>query len=70
MTRLVSGLCCLFIFCSAFADEVKDAPIPETMNTMGIAAFFILFIGMCVGFFAWMWWKNKQDKEGKEGKEK
>ena len=66
MTRLISGLCSFLVFCPAFAEDVKDAPIPTTMNVMGIVVFFVLFVGMCVGFFVWMWWKNKHDKEGKE----
>ena len=66
MTRFIAGLYPLLVVFSAYAADVKDAPIPEKTNVVGIAIFFILFIGMCVGFFVWMWWENKQDKEGKE----
>ena len=62
MTRLLAGLVPLLVFCSAYAEDVKDAPIPTEMNMMGIAIFFILVVGMCAGFFVWMWWKNKHDK--------
>lgn len=66
MTRFIAGLYPLLVVFSAYAADVKDEPIPETMNVIGITVFFVLFIGMCVGFFAWMWWKNKQDNEGTE----
>jgi len=63
MTRLISGLCSLLVVCSAYAEEVHDAPIPETTNVWGIAIFLILFVGMTVGFFAYMWWRSKHGKE-------
>ena len=63
MTRLISGLCALLFFCAAYAVDVKDAPPPETTNIIGITIFFVLFIGMCAGFFGYMWWKHKNNKE-------
>ena len=63
MTRLLSGLFPLLVFCSAHADEVKDAPIPTTTNVIGIVIFFALFVGLCAGFFVYMWWRHKHDKE-------
>ena len=63
MTRLISGLCSFLVLCSAYAADVKDAPIPETTNVWGIVIFFILFVGMSVGFFVYMWWKSKNKKE-------
>ena len=63
MTRAISGFCTFLVLCSAFAADIKDAPPPETTNVMGIAIFFILFVGMCVGFIAYMWWRHKNHKE-------
>ena len=63
MTRLIAGLYTLFIAFSAYADEVKDAPIPEHTDVVGITIFLVLFIGLCVGFFGYMWWKHKNGKE-------
>ena len=63
MTRLLSALVPLLVFCSAFADEVKDAPPPVATNVVGIVIFFVLFIGMCGGFFGYMWWRHKHNKE-------
>jgi fluoride ion exporter CrcB/FEX len=63
MTRFLAGLCSFLVFFSAFAEDVKDVPPPETTNVLGIAIFFILFIGMCAGFFGYMWWRHKHGKE-------
>jgi Mg2+ and Co2+ transporter CorA len=63
MTRAISGLYTFLVLCSAYAADVKDEPIPETTNVLGIAIFFIVFFGLCIGFFVWMWWKNKHNKE-------
>ena len=63
MTRLISGLSTFLVLCSAYADEVKGAPPPETVNVVGIAIFFLLFVGMSVGFFVYMWWRSKNNKE-------
>jgi hypothetical protein len=63
MIRLLSGLIPLLVFCSAFAEDVKDAPIPETANVVGITIFLVLFVGTCVGFFVYMWWRHKHNKE-------
>jgi hypothetical protein len=63
MTRLVAGLCCLLALCPAFAEDVKDAPPPATTDVMGIAIFFLIFVGLSVGFFVYMWWRHKHGKE-------
>ena len=63
MNRLIAALYSFFIAFAAFAEDVKDAPIPEHTDVVGIAVFFILFIGLCVGFFGYMWWKHKHGKE-------
>ena len=63
MKRLLSAICALMVIASAYAVDVKDAPPPETANVMGIALFAVVFVGLCVGFFAYMWWKQKKDDE-------
>ena len=63
MTRLVTGLYSFLLFLPAFAEDVKDAPPPEHTNVVGIAIFFGLFIALCVGFFAYMYWRHKNNKE-------
>ena len=63
MKQLLSAICALIVTASAFAVDVKDAPPPETANVIGIALFVIVFVGLCVGFFAYMWWKQKKEDE-------
>lgn len=63
MMRALTGLGTFLILCSAYAEEVKDAPPPETVNVIGIAVFFAIFILMCVGFFGYMWWRHKNNKD-------
>ena len=63
MTRLIALLSPLLIAFSAFAEDVKDVPPPAQTDIVGIAIFFVLFIGLCVGFFGYMWWRNKHGKE-------
>ena len=63
MTRLLAGIIPLLGIFSAFAEDVKDAPPPATTDVVGITIFFVLFIGLGVGFFGYMWWKHKQGKE-------
>ncbi len=65
MTRLIAGFYSFLIAFSAFAEDVKDAPIPEHTDVVGITIFFVLFIGLCVGFFGYMWWRHKNNKEDK-----
>ena len=63
MTRLIAGLYSFLIAFSAFAEDVKDAPIPDHIDVTGIVIFTILFVGLCVGFFGYMWWRHKHNKE-------
>jgi hypothetical protein len=63
MTRLIALLSPLLIVFSAFADEVKDAPPPAQTDVVGITIFFVIFIGLCAGFFGYMWWRSKHGKE-------
>lgn len=45
--------------CLAFADEMRDAPIPEQMNWVGISVFMALFIGLPIGYGIFVWRKSK-----------
>jgi hypothetical protein len=63
MTRLLSALIPLLAYCSAFAEDVKDAPPPASTDVVGITIFLVLFFGLCAGFFGYMWWRHKHNKE-------
>jgi hypothetical protein len=63
VTRLTTLLYTLLLALPALAAEVKDAPPPAQTDLVGITVFFVLFIGLCVGFFGYMWWRHKSNKE-------
>ena len=63
MARVLTALYTYLIAFAAFAEEVKDAPPPAQTDVVGIVLFFGLFLGLCVGFFAYMWWRHKHGKE-------
>jgi len=47
---------------SAYAEEPHDLPPQASMATVII--FAVLFIGMCIGFFAYLFWNEKKRKQG------
>ncbi|NBR26948.1 MAG: hypothetical protein EBT83_00850 [Betaproteobacteria bacterium] len=53
----------------AFADEVKDAPIPTEMNWVGIALFGLVFFGGTAGFIFAVWWKSRGKKNDQNAPE-
>lgn len=64
MASFLSRFFPLFLLGSAYAAEPQDLPPQASMATVVI--FMVLFIGMCVGFFVYLWWKEKKRKEGAE----
>ena len=70
MSRIYCAIVCFLISFAAFAiDQPKDAPIPETANVPAIAAFAILFFGLC-GYYAWYVYKQEQKRKAKELEDK
>ncbi len=69
MVRLPTFILSLFVLGSAYAADVHDAPMPESVNWIGIIAFLVIMVGMCVGFF-WMIMRNdkKTKQQGKNSK--
>ncbi len=66
MARFISRICLFLTSCCAYAQEAKDAAPPETINVLGIIIFAVLFFGMSIGFFVYMWWRNKDGEPEKE----
>ena len=65
MASLLSGLFLLLIYYSAYAQEPKD--VPTTVGAIGVVIFFVIFVGLIVGFFAYYLWiekKRNQDEKG------
>jgi len=46
---------------AANLDEAANVPA-ETVSTVYVVLFAILFFGMIIGFFGWMWWNEKHRK--------
>ncbi len=63
MKRIVAGLVTALAFCCSHAADVKDAPIPEQMNWVGIGLFALIFFGLSFGF-VFLVWKQSRKKEG------
>lgn len=66
MSRYPSVLVPLLVACSAYAqDEAVGGPPSETVSMVWVVVFGVIFIGMIVGFLAYMWW-NERNKKGDE----
>ena len=65
MSKLFSAIPFLLMSCWALAAKLEEgaASAPaETVSLVYVALFLILFIGMIVGFFIYMWYLEKQKK--------
>ena len=66
MARFFAHLLPLLVLSTAYAD-VQDAPIPDTINWVGIIVFLVLFFG---GSIAFIWMVYRHDKKTKQGENK
>ena len=64
LTAAVLSLLSLPVFAAA-EESAANAPA-ETVSTVYAVIFGIVFIGMIVGFFAYMMWGGKDDPEPKK----
>ena len=62
MSKLIGLLLSALMIGVTYADEVKDAPIPDP-NYLGIFVFLAITVGCCFWFF---WHVIKNDKEEKQ----
>ena len=67
MARFLAHLLPLLMLSSAYAVDVKDAPIPESINWVGIIIFLVLFVG---GSVAFIWMIYRHDKKTKQDENK
>jgi hypothetical protein len=67
MAKLLSGFFLFFMVCSAYAQTSgAEAPADKaSMLTVGI--FFLVFVGSCVGYFAYVWWNARKKRQGEKG---
>jgi O-antigen/teichoic acid export membrane protein len=64
MASFLSRFFPLAIVGVALAEEAKDLP-PQTSGS-GVVLFLVLFVGICVGFYAYLWWKEKPKRPKQE----
>ncbi len=62
MARFLAHLLPMLMLTSAYAADIQDAPMPESINWVGIIVFLVIFVGGSVGFI-WMIYRN--DKKTK-----
>lgn len=67
MARFLAHLLPLLVLSSAYAMDVKDAPIPESINWVGITIFLVLFFG---GSIVFIWMVYRHDKKTKQDQKK
>lgn len=60
MARFLAHILPLLMLSSAYAADIKDAPIPESVNWIGI----IIFLAIMVGGSGWFFWRiMRNDKK-------
>ena len=62
MARFLAHILPLLVLNSAYATDIQDAPIPESVNWIGIIIFLVLMVGGSVWFF---WRIMQKDKKAK-----
>ncbi len=66
MRSMLCTLVNLFAATAAFAqDEAASSAPPETVSIVYVALFALVFVGMIVGFFIYLWWHEREVKPEK-----
>jgi hypothetical protein len=67
MYKILSSIPMFLLFSAAHAAKELDAPAApvETVGTIYIVIFGIIFIGMIVGFFVYLWMSDDKKPEDK-----
>lgn len=67
MCRSLSPIAFFLAACAAYAQDEKGAGIPpsDTVSLTWVVVFLVLFVGSIVGFFFYLWWRerNRKDEE-------
>ncbi len=65
MSRYLSALFSCLVACAAYAQEEAGSSIPpaEPVAIVWVIIFGILFMGMIVGFFVYLWWKERHRQD-------
>ena len=62
MARFLAPILSLLVMSSAYAADIQDAPIPESVNWIGIIVFLAITVGGGIWFFWRIWQNDKQAK--------
>jgi hypothetical protein len=63
MATFLARLVPLFMLLgSAYASEPQD--LPPQAGMVSVIIFLVLFVGLCVGFVAYFFWKERKPKQG------
>jgi hypothetical protein len=70
MSRCLPAMVLFLLVCSAFAQEEGAANVPpsETVGLIWVAIFGVIFVGMIVGFFGYLWWRERNQKPEVKGR--
>lgn len=65
MSRLLPVLFSLLVSFSALAQSAAPAEVAsEPPNMVGAVVFVVLFIGSCIGFVGYVWWRGRKKEPG------
>lgn len=66
MSKYLSALFSCLVACAAYAQEggASDVPPAEPVAMVWVILFGVLFMGMIVGFFVYLWWKERHRPDG------
>ena len=65
--QLLSTVPLFLMSCAALAanlEEGASTPPVEVVSVWFVALFLVLFFGMIIGFFVYLWWNDKNRKQG------
>jgi len=63
MRKMLTAISLLPVSCWAWAAGMEDAASAQPVEVVSgwyVALFLLLFFGMIVGFFAYLWWNEKR----------
>ena len=63
MARFLAQIFSLLVVSSVCAADVHDAPMPESINWVGIIVFLVILVGGTVGFFWRLWHNDRKSKQ-------